>query len=459
MIGAYYDIENYKNLFMITFLDMATNQEIIDEYIEADIKKDKAGKQLALSKMNIRTFIISDWDNDFIALINFVKDIKLLIGFNSINYDNLILDYCIIFKDNYSRFESWQINAELYGLSQNIIGSNVNYRYFDNDLKGFKSPYTSIDLFTLVFETTQRKSLKQTAINLKWYRIQDLPFKYYVDINNDEVEQVKDYNINDVLITRALHINKKEEVSLRMAISEKYGVNVLSNNRSTIADKILTKFYSDYTGLKPYQFRDKRTNRSQVKVIDILNPKIKFKTKRMQDCLDFLKGYVIKIDIDGNETKDKDKSLYKVFYDNIVYKVAKGGLHSIDRPRMWNIIDEPDMLMTDCDVTSYYPNGVIYEKVCPAHLAYVAFNAIAVYVVSERTTAKREGRVIEADTLKIVANSGLFGETNCQNKNRLIAGISLEYNVLTISSNRYRVMTNYHKSNKHYNWTIRSQAS
>lgn len=411
MTGAYWDIEDYKNLFMVTFLDMYTPQPIIDEYIEADIRKDKVAKQAALSKMNIKTFIISDWKNDIISLIEFLRDIKLLVGFNSLKYDNLMLDYIYIFKEKYSRFESWQINDDLYGLSQNIISNNdVNYKWFDDDLKQFYEPYTTIDLYALVFETVQRKSLKQTAINLKWHRIQDLPIVYYATIKENQVIEIKDYNINDVLITRALHINKKGEVALRIGITEKYGVKVLTNNRSTIADKLIAKFYSDYTGLKYYQFKDKRTHRSEIKLFDIINPKIKFKTKRMQDCLDFLKGYIIKIDLEKDETKDKDKSLYKVFYDDIVYKVAKGGLHSIDRPRMWSIIDKPNMLMKDADVTSYYPNGVINEQVCPAHLALIAFQAIAKYVVFERTTAKREGRTIEADALKIVANSGLFGK-------------------------------------------------
>lgn len=410
MTGGYFDIEIYKNLYMITFLDMNCNQDLVDEYIEADIRKDKARKQLALSKLPIKTFIISDWDNEIIPLLTFLKDVKLLVGFNSLKYDNLIIDYCLIFKEKYSRFEAWQINDDLYNLSQNIISNNdVNYKGFDKDLKNFYEPYITVDLFALVFETVQRKSLKQTAIGLKWYRIQDLPILFNYDIKKEQIQDIKDYNINDVLITRALHKAKEGEVALRVGITQKYGVKVLTNNRSTIADKLMAKFYSDYTGLKYYQFKDKRTPRSKVKVLDILNPKIKFKTKRMQDCLDFLKGYIIEMHTE-DEAKDKDKSLYKIFYDNIVYKLAKGGLHSIDRPRMWSIIDKSDMVMNDADVTSFYPNGVINEKVCPAHLALIAFNAVASYIVTERTNAKHEGRTIEADTLKIVANSGLFGK-------------------------------------------------
>jgi len=42
---------------------------------------------------------------------------------------------------------------------------------------------------------------------------------------------------------------------------------------------------------------------------------------------------------------------------------------------------------------------------------------------------------------------------------RLIAGTTLEYNVLTNLSDKVRVTTNHSKSNKHYNWSIRSQAS
>ena len=54
-------------------------------------------------------------------------------------------------------------------------------------------------------------------------------------------------------------------------ISAKYEVNVITSNRSTIADKLMAKFYSQYTGLKYFQFKDLRSARTHVVFSDILN--------------------------------------------------------------------------------------------------------------------------------------------------------------------------------------------
>lgn len=416
MLGAYFDIEWFENYGSILFLDMNTKQEDIDAYIQADIDKDDIAKGDALARMNYRQFIFHKDQYDAVEFYEFMKNIQLLIGFNSIKFDNLILDYLYIIKDIVLASEThWWAIQKIKMLIENIISNNnINYRYLDEDLKVFQEWWTSIDLYTALFETVSRKSLKQSGINIKWYRIEDLPLSPNAVVDINDFSKIFDYNMNDVLITRALYIKKRKEFELRINISARYGISVLSSNRSSIADRLMAKFYQEYTGLKYFQFKDKRTPRVRIEFSDILNPKIAFITPQLQ--------------------KEHEEILNTTFtvgntYEKIIlfrekgYKVATGGLHSMDRPALFEETTG-NKIIRDCDVTSYYPALIANEQVCPAHLAPVAFLAIVDMIIRDRVAyktaakmLKKEGRyaeaedqIVGAEALKIVANSGLFGK-------------------------------------------------
>lgn len=416
MTGAYFDIEVFSNYVSLLFLNMTTEQKWIDAYIEADINNDSISMEEALSHMDYQQFILYENQYDAVEFYAFIKDIKLLIGFNSIKFDNLIIDFLHIIKDVVlAEGTRWWAIQRVKMLVDSIIeNNNVNYRYLDDDLKNFKEWWVSIDLYMSLFETVTRKSLKQAAINLKWYRIEDLPLKPNATVSITDFPKIRYYNINDVLITRALHLAKKKEFELRINITAKYGVNVLSANRSTIADRLMSNFYSQYTGLKYFQFKDKRTMRVSIDFADVLNPKIHFTTSVLKQAYEEIRNTTFTI---GN-----DYSKVILFHEK-GYKIATGGLHSIDRPAMFEV-DCKERLMRDADVSSYYPRLIYNENACPAHLAPVAFSHIVNMISTDRLKYKSDYKLFKqqaryseaedarvgAEALKIVANSGLFGK-------------------------------------------------
>jgi hypothetical protein len=416
MVGAYYDIEAFGNYISFLFLNMVNDQKAIDAYIEADINKDSQAKKEALTHIDYKHFVLHEDQYDAIEFYEFMKDIKLLIGFNSIKFDDLLLMQMYIYKDIVlAGNTNWRAIQIIKNLADNIISNNdINYKYFDENLKKFKQWWTSIDLLMSLFETIARKGLKQSGINIKWYRIEDLPIRPDATVTKDDFPRIFDYNFNDCLITRALHLKKKKEFELRINIGAKYGVNVLTSNRSAIADRLMSKFYTDYTGLKYYQYKDKRTPRTLINFDDIINSKINFITPELKNVYEEIRNTEFYI--------DKEFKRIILFRDK-GYTIATGGLHSIDRPARFQV-DGIETFMRDADVSSYYPALIYNEGVCPAHLASVAFNHIVLMIMTDRlkykTDAKifkKEGRYIEAndakvgaEALKIVANSGLFGK-------------------------------------------------
>ncbi|MCK9429962.1 MAG: hypothetical protein M0R17_08150 [Candidatus Omnitrophica bacterium] len=416
MVGAYYDIEVFSNYVSFLFLDMTTKQEWIDMYIDADINKDVETKRYALTHMNYKCFILHKDQYDAVEFFEFMKDIKLLIGFNSIKFDDLLVMKMYIMKDVVLEPSThWWAIERMKMLSDEIIGNkDINYKWIDEDLKKFKQWWTSIDLLMSLFETIARKSLKQAAINIKWYRIEDLPLKPDSNVNIDQFSKIFDYNMNDVLITRALHLKKKSEFELRINIGAKYGVNVLTSNRSTIADKLMGKFYSEYTGLKYFQFKDLRTYRSVINFGEILNPRINFITPSLKRAYEEIMNTDFHVD---------KKYLKKIIFHEKGYNIRTGGLHSIDRPGRFEV-DATNKFLRDADVSSYYPSLVYNEGVCPAHLARLAFLSIVLMIKNDRLKYKDDAKLFKslaryaeakdaktgADALKIVANSGLFGK-------------------------------------------------
>lgn len=428
MTGAYYDIECYPNFFSALFVSTTNPQSIIDNYVDADINKNEELKKEILLTLDHRLFIVySDKFSNKVEInhmtefYKFIDEIKILIGFNSLGYDNLLISHLLIYKDRYIRPEcDWEINTNLYNLNESIINNSWgNYKYQDKELSAFYEPFRSLDLFKCLLETTERKSLKQLGIILQWYRIEDLPIKHGSSISKNQIFKIIDYNLNDVLLTRHLHLSSLDEVALKVDISTEYELDLLNANRSKIAEKLLTKFYAENTGIKPYNFKKLRTNRVSIKFGDILNPRIKFATSILQNLHNKLLNTVYYV----NDTDTIEKSSFSetVLFKDKGYRLGVGGLHSIDRPKIYKV-DGINTIMRDADVSSYYPKLVENEGVCPAHIAPLAFNAIVKMVTNKRLESKDLAKKYKhvdntlfrkydtlAKALKIVANSGLFG--------------------------------------------------
>lgn len=115
-------------------------------------------------------------------------------------------------------------------------------------------------------------------IVLKWYRIQDLPIHWSYRIKRDEIALVTDYNINDVLGTDALVKNQQKELDLRAKLSEMYAIDLRNMSRSSIGKNLMTKFYSEWSGMPSYEFVDLRTERSAVPIGKVVKDSIQFKT-------------------------------------------------------------------------------------------------------------------------------------------------------------------------------------
>ena len=448
-----YDIEVTRNYFGVCFVDLNHYLEVfkdcVDDKQEAIPLIDKLSvteiKNRLATVKRYRFSIFEDDDSELYPLLNWLQYEADYFGYNNNKYDRLMLSALLMY---YNQFDKpGKLIEFLYDTSQRIIRNSDNdvlwQDNFTNMLMKNRLNFRDLDLFQIFRLDHFHKSLKQTSINIKWYNlleyhmppISELDVDYYYRLTENRglsIEQLnrlyrnsferylhpswkkemEEYNDNDVFICCELVRMNQEEIRLRYMISKEYEINVLSASRSTIADKVIVKLYSKFTGLHPKRFIDTKTIRRKIEVSEILSDKIQFLSPQLNDLLQSLRSLVLR--------GEKGEFERTFTYAGTSYTLATGGLHSNEIPAIYVADDKQTII--DRDVTSYYPNLIRSLKVCQKHLNPKAWFRIADTIVDERTEHKHLAKdkslsliqqikhFTAAACLKIVANAGIFGK-------------------------------------------------
>lgn len=383
-----------------------------------------------------------------------------LFGFNNKGYDDYVIKALLMWFNQYD--SSKALILRLKEISDKVIDlqKDKDLFYEDKEIKlisAYKLPYATVDVQQIyglhsagvnIDKTTGErvkfgKGLKQTAINLKWHEILDFTLppidaEEYAEywskkpqykgmtlpqinslITNDferyvlpkYVKPMLDYNINDVYLVAEMVRQKPDEVKLRYSITSAFKINVLCSARANIADKLVTKFYSERSGLREEQFINARTERTILSFKRIIFPHIKFVTKQLQDLLNEMKTIKVR-----HTTKDAFTRTVK-FYGT-TYTLAMGGIHTVDPPRVLKSDDK--YVYIHHDYTSYYPSIMIEYNISPEQVNRTVFVNLVRYLKETRVACKHGGdedvikgvpNKIAAEALKIVINSiyGKFG--------------------------------------------------
>ena len=300
-----------------------------------------------------------------------------LFGFNNQGYDDLMVKTLLMYYNMFPKTK--YLIDKLKSVNDKIISMQGDKDAFYEDkelemIRKYKLPYATVDvqqIFALHSatvnidkETHERvkfgKSLKQTSINLKWYNLLDFTLPDITEEENDMfyrkdiekyhnysakelnsiitndfdryimpeyIEPMLEYNKNDVFIVLEMVRLFPDEIKLRYSITAAFGVNVLCSARANIADKLVTKFYSDMSGLHKSKFEKLRTERNKMSFKNVIFPHIKFKTKQLQDLLEDMKTVSV-----YHTTKDAFSRTVE-FYGT-TYTLATGAIHSVDPPRL-----------------------------------------------------------------------------------------------------------------------------
>lgn len=449
-----YDVEVTRNYFSVVFVDLRSYLKVFSDCVDNEGKAIPLIDKLTVAEIKQRLetipkkrFVLyEDDDTDLFSLLYWLQQKADYFGYNNRRYDRLMLSALLMYYNQFDKPS--KLITFLYETSQRVIRSSNNDTLWTDNFTSLilrnNVAFRDLDLFQIFRLDHYHKSLKQTSINIKWYNLKeytmppigDLDRHYYHErlpeakgmtdrelnihyrnvferfIPKEYLNEMADYNDNDVYIVAELIRMNQEEVLLRYRISEEYKVDVYSASRSTIADKVIVKLYSKFTGLHPKAFIDTKTIRRKILVSEILSDKIAFSTPELNDILSDIRSLTLR-----GEKGEFDREFT---FMGTSYTIATGGLHSNEIPAVY--AENSDSIIVDRDVASYYPNMIRSLKVCQKHLIPKAWFRIADTIVDERLEHKhlakdksldvmeRDKHATAAACLKIVANAGIFGK-------------------------------------------------
>lgn len=203
-------------------------------------------------------------------------------------------------------------------------------------------------------------------------------------------------------------------------------------SRSSIGKAITTSLYEKFSGIDRKDFMDTKTDRWKIKVSSILSPKLKFQTKILNDLLRTVAQSTIVV----GSTKDEDKFKHEFQFGDAVYTMALGGLHSQDKPGLL-IASEIGASIRDCDVASFYPNGILSYDVYPEHLERNPFRATVGYTKDTRVEAKHAASKELKEYKKLLNEINTF-KNNHANQS-IINDLQAKADALMKSSKRHKI--------------------
>lgn len=360
-----YDLEQFVNFHSAYFINVVTNEE--------------------------KFFIIhADRDDRHQYHEFLMTKVRGLIGFNCLNYDSKLIN---VFLENV--YDESLLHL-LYQKSCDII----------DNIAGFEQPrIPHLDLFTVHHynNKARRTSLKWIEFYLRMDDIMDLPINPTTPVDKSQFDEIEYYNRNDVIATKKFYEYTKQTgaIDLRHEITTQFGFDALNMSDVGIGARINSIYYSKFSKRSYFDYKEQRTFRPKIKMIDCIPDFVNFETDKLKRVLGDLKSKII----EGT----KGQMEYKIEIDGNYYNLKNGGLHSHDSPM--KIKPKEDELLCEVDVASMYPFGIINNKLYPKHLGEEWLKGYE-FIANDRLKAKAEGDKTKADCFKLALNGGGFGKTN-----------------------------------------------
>lgn len=348
----------------------------------------------------IISFVIWKERNDLYNLLSHLDKIKGLIGFNSINFDYPMLHYIIKERNKLVNLTGDAVAKLIYKKAQSVISQEYSA------VKETEVLIPQLDLFRIWHYDNKARmtGLKKLEIAMCFDNVQDMPYSHEHKITTEsEVKEILDYNINDILATKAFYELTKDKLELRKGLQTKYGLNCLNYPDSKIGEQLMLKLYCHYTNQSENDVKKRRTYRNSFKFSECIPEYIKFSTPKFNQLLDYIKS------IEVTELKDSFK--YAFEYNSFTFDLGTGGLHACVKSGVYE--SNNNEIIIDCDVASLYPSLGITLGLYPEHLGEEFSKIYEDGIVKPRLEAKKNKDMVMADGFKLSANS-VYGKSNSQ---------------------------------------------
>ncbi len=295
-------------------------------------------------------FVIHSNRNNLIEYIDHLKSLKKCIGFNNIEYDYPIIHFILTNYNSWLNLDGEQIANIIYEFSQKVIESENKFEYI---IPFFRWKIDQLDLYKLLHYDNKAKrcGLKWIEFSINADNIQDMPIHHSSIINKDQIQEILDYNYNDVKYTLDLFniVKGNTELKLYKGIDKlelrrdlikefKGNKNWYNYNDVKLGDEINKRIYLNLIRVDLKDFKKKMTIRSTLNVKDCIEPYVEFKLDEFKDFYDSFTKIIFN---PTNLPENEFRITYK--YLNISF-----GFHSIDSKRNIQLSENEHIIDADC---------------------------------------------------------------------------------------------------------------
>jgi hypothetical protein len=358
------DIECYSDYFLIMFKEIETSKVRYFELFP--------GQELKTN--HIRTIMRN----------------HQTVSFNGLNYDLPLIQATI----------EGQGYEALHKLSTKIIKTNRPSWSIckDNDIVVPLNEWDHIDLIEVAPGVA---SLKLYGGRLHAPKMQDLPIKPDASIDPEQRNELRRYCENDLDTTILLYNTLTPQIKLRESMSQQYKIDLRSKSDSQIAEAVIKSELTKKTGRTYKQRKIKDGHKvmyQDPKIVSFQDPELNriFK-KLLAHEFTFAPNGAIKLPKGLKETK--------ITLGGGMYSMGIGGLHSNEKSQL---VMSNGGILCELDVSSYYPSIILQQRLSPKTMGK-DFLELYQGLVSRRLTAKKDGDMVTANTLKICLN-GSYGK-------------------------------------------------
>jgi len=325
-----YDIETLKELFLVVIHDP--------------------------QKKDTYEFEVDRWNNQIDGFINFIEQHSdyYWVGYNNLRFDSQIVEWIIRNHDGWNELSGLEVAGKIAQKAADVI-HDANYDVFPEYREEHLS-LKQLDLFKINHYDNKNKrvSLKRLEFEMDFDNIEEMPIHHAKEnMTQQEILETIYYCHNDVKATHEFYkittgdtehplYKGNNQIALRLDIQEEFGIPCLNYSDSKIGDEMIKKFYCQEKNITYNSLPKKGFFRKEVKASNCIADYITFVTPELQKFLKHVKKQVFTM------TDDFKESL--PFYDN-VYTFAKGGLHTENKPKIFEADESTEIIDWDVSLT------------------------------------------------------------------------------------------------------------
>ena len=343
-------------------------------------------------------FEISDRVNQRDALLShlsYLENCKCkMVGYNSVGFDYVVTHELLNNPHTFDAQKAWQLCQQIIH-SQNQQNQNairVNER---------KIPQVDLYLVNHFNNANKRTSLKSLQFAMRSESVEDLPFDPSIPLTFPQMDELKKYNVHDVLETKKFGKKCRHLITMRQELLDQ-GIltgDVLNYNDVKIGVEYLIKKIGRakcfVKGSNP-----KQTFREVVNFKDIILPKIFYRTEPFQAVHEWFKNQVVYPKREGERPK------LETTLGNLQFHFGLGGVHASVSNSKFESTETH--IIKDIDVTGMYVSVAIANGFYPEHLGQD-------FTVAYRQLQKDRAQYKKGTTMNAVlklAGNGVYGKSN-----------------------------------------------